>query len=32
MAFVNVWIAAAIYAGVAAMWFVPDPRIENNVA
>lgn len=32
MAFVNVWIAAAIYAGVAAMWFVPAPRIENNVA
>jgi uncharacterized membrane protein len=32
MAFVNVWIAAAIYAGVAAIWFIPDPRIEHNVA
>jgi uncharacterized membrane protein len=32
MAFVNVWIAAAIYAGVVAVWFVPDSRIEHNVA
>jgi uncharacterized membrane protein len=32
MAFVNVWIAAAIYAGVVAMWFIPDSRIEHNVA
>ncbi len=31
-AFVNVWIAAAIYAGVAAIWLIPDPRIEHSVA
>jgi TMEM175 potassium channel family protein len=31
MSFVNVWIAEAIYAGVAAIWIVPDPRIEHNV-
>ncbi len=31
LAFVNVWIASAIYAFVAAMWIVPDPRIERNV-
>jgi uncharacterized membrane protein len=26
------WIAAAIYVGVAAMWLVPDRRIEKRVA
>jgi len=26
------WIAAAIYVGVAAMWLVPDRRIENRIA
>jgi uncharacterized membrane protein len=31
MAFVNVWISGAIYAAVAAMWIIPDPRIEHNV-
>jgi uncharacterized membrane protein len=29
MAWVNTWISAACYAAVAAMWFVPDPRIER---
>ena len=23
------WIALAIYAGAAIIWFVPDPRIEH---
>jgi uncharacterized membrane protein len=32
LAFVNVWIACAIYVAVAAMWIVPDPRIESGVA
>ncbi len=30
-AFVNVWISCAIYVAVAAMWIVPDPRIENSI-
>ena len=29
LAFVNVWIALALYAGVAAMWVVPDRRFES---
>ena len=29
LAFVNVWISLAIYAGVAAMWFIPDRRFEQ---
>lgn len=32
LAFVNVWIACAIYALVAAMWIVPDPRIEQAIS
>jgi uncharacterized membrane protein len=28
-AFVNTWIACALYALVAAIWFVPDRRIER---
>ena len=32
LAFVNVWIANAIYVFVAMMWIVPDPRIEKNLA
>ena len=32
LAFVNVWIASAIYVFVALMWIVPDPRIEKNLA
>jgi uncharacterized membrane protein len=31
LAFVNVWLSGAIYAAVAAMWVVPDPRIERTV-
>jgi uncharacterized membrane protein len=30
LAFVNQWIADGIYVLVAAMWFVPDPRIESR--
>jgi uncharacterized membrane protein len=29
LAFVNQWISDAIYVTVAAMWFVPDKRIES---
>ncbi len=29
LAFVNPWIAIAIYVGVAVMWFIPDRRIES---
>jgi uncharacterized membrane protein len=30
LAFVNQWIADAIYVGVALMWLVPDRRIEKH--
>ena len=30
-AFLNTWIACAIYALVAAIWFVPDRRIEREM-
>jgi uncharacterized membrane protein len=29
LAFVNVWIANAIYLGVALLWLIPDRRIER---
>ena len=32
LAFLNPWIACALYVLVAAMWFIPDRRIENTVA
>ncbi|MGZ8842738.1 MAG: TMEM175 family protein [Pyrinomonadaceae bacterium] len=32
LAFVNSWLAYAIYMLVAVMWLVPDRRIERNVA
>jgi uncharacterized membrane protein len=32
LAFVNPWIALAIYVGVALMWLIPDPRIERTIA
>jgi len=32
LTFVNRWIACALYAAVAAMWFIPDRRIERRVA
>lgn len=31
LAFVNPWIAMAIYVFVALMWLVPDPRIESRM-
>jgi uncharacterized membrane protein len=31
IAFVNPWIAEAIYLSVALMWLVPDPRIERRL-
>jgi len=30
-AFVNQWISDALYASVALIWLVPDPRIEKTV-
>jgi uncharacterized membrane protein len=32
LAFVNPWISCGLYAVVAAMWFVPDRRIEKVAA
>jgi uncharacterized membrane protein len=32
LAFVNTWISCALYAVVAVIWLVPDPRIEKSVA
>jgi uncharacterized membrane protein len=29
LAFVNPWISLALYAGIAAMWFIPDRRFEK---
>jgi uncharacterized membrane protein len=31
LAFVNEWLACGIYVVVAVMWFVPDPRIEQQL-
>lgn len=31
LAFVNPWIACALYVLVAVMWLVPDPRIERQL-
>lgn len=31
VAFVNSWIACAIYVLVAAMWLIPDQRIEKRL-
>jgi uncharacterized membrane protein len=31
MSFVSRWIAIALYIAVAAMWFIPDPRIEHQL-
>jgi uncharacterized membrane protein len=31
LAFVNQWLADAIYVLVAAMWFIPDQRIERQL-
>jgi uncharacterized membrane protein len=32
LAFVQAWIAMAIYVTVAIMWLAPDPRIEDKLA
>ncbi len=32
LAFVEPWIACAVYVGVALMWLVPDRRIARNVS
>lgn len=32
LAFVSPWIADAFYVAVAVIWFIPDPRIERNLA
>jgi hypothetical protein len=32
LAFVNRWLAGALYVLVAAMWFIPDRRIERVLA
>jgi uncharacterized membrane protein len=31
LAFVNPWVACAIYVLVAIMWLIPDPRIEHQL-
>ncbi len=31
VAFVNTWVACALYGVVAAIWFVPDRRIEREI-
>jgi uncharacterized membrane protein len=31
IAFVNAWVALALYVLVAVMWFIPDTRIERTV-
>ena len=31
LAFVNVWVASALYCVVAGMWLVPDRRIERQI-
>ena len=30
--FVNAWIGFGLYVVVAAMWFIPDKRIENKIS
>ena len=31
LAFVSPWIASALYVFVAALWLIPDPRIERKL-
>ena len=31
LAFVEPWLAVALYAGVALIWFIPDRRVEQHV-
>ncbi len=32
LSFVNPWLGIACYIFVAGMWFIPDKRIEDNIA
>ncbi len=32
LAFVNQWLGVAVYAVVALIWLVPDPRVERQLA
>jgi uncharacterized membrane protein len=32
LAFFNSWLACALFVGVAAVWLVPDPRIERSLS
>lgn len=32
LAFVHAWLGFAVYVGVAVLWFVPDRRIERQIA
>lgn len=32
LAFVNTWIAVAMYVGVAVMWLIPDRRVERTLS
>ena len=32
LAFVRPWLADALFALVAVLWFIPDPRIEKRLA
>ncbi|MGE0368789.1 MAG: hypothetical protein AB7P53_07510, partial [Candidatus Dadabacteria bacterium] len=32
LAFVSPWIACGLYVMVAAVWFIPDSRIERRLA
>ena len=31
LAFVNIWLSALIYIGIACLWLVPDRRIEKRI-
>ena len=31
LAFINPWLGFSIYSVVAAIWFIPDSRIEKNI-
>jgi uncharacterized membrane protein len=31
LAFVDCWLSVALYAGVSAIWFIPDRRIESKL-
>ena len=31
LAYVDTWLAGLLYAGVALMWLIPDPRVEHEI-